>query len=34
MRALVLERTDEITLREIETAETLGSRDVRLAVRS
>ena len=34
MRALVLEKTNEITLRDIEIAETLGSRDVRIAVRN
>ena len=34
MRALVLERTNEITLRDIEIVEQLGSRDVRIAVRN
>ena len=34
MLALVLERTDEITLREIEIEETMGPRDVRIAVRN
>jgi D-xylulose reductase len=34
MRALVLERTNEIALRDIEIAETLGPRDVRIAVRN
>jgi D-xylulose reductase len=34
MRALVLEKTDEITLRDIDIAEFLGPRDVRIAVRN
>jgi len=34
MQALVLERTDEITLRDIEIDEHLGPRDVRIAVRN
>jgi D-xylulose reductase len=34
MRALVLEKTDEITLRDIEISESLGPRDVRIAVRN
>ena len=34
MRALVLEKTDEITLRDIEIAESLGPRDVRIAIRN
>ena len=34
MRALVLEKTDEITLRDIDIPETLGPRDVRVAVRN
>ena len=32
MRALVLEKTDKITLRDIVIAETLGPRDVRIAI--
>jgi D-xylulose reductase len=34
MRALVLEKTDQITLRDIDIPETLGPRDVRIAVRN
>jgi D-xylulose reductase len=34
MQALVLEKTDELSLRDIEIAETLGPRDVRIAVRN
>jgi D-xylulose reductase len=34
MRALVLEKTNEITLRDIEIAETFGPYDVRIAVRN
>jgi D-xylulose reductase len=32
MRALVLEKTDELSIRDIEIAETLGPRDVRIAI--
>jgi D-xylulose reductase len=34
MRALVLERIDELAIRDIEIAETLGPRDVRIAMRN
>ena len=34
MQALVLERTDELSLRDIEIEETMGPRDVRIAVRN
>jgi hypothetical protein len=34
MRARVLEKTNEIRLRDIEIAEMMGSRDVRIAVRN
>ena len=34
MRALVLEKTDQITLRDIDIPETLGPRDVRIAIRN
>jgi D-xylulose reductase len=34
MRALVLERADELSLREIEIGETMGPRDVRIAIRN
>jgi D-xylulose reductase len=34
MQALVLERTDELSLRDIEIQETMGPRDVRIAVRN
>ena len=34
MRALVLEKTDEITLRDIDISESLGPRDVRIAIRN
>jgi D-xylulose reductase len=34
MRALVLEKTDELSIRDVEIEETLGRRDVRIAVRN
>jgi len=34
MKAVVLEKTDELAIREIEIEETMGARDVRIAVRN
>jgi D-xylulose reductase len=34
MKALVLERKDELSLRDIPIEETLGPRDVRIALRT
>ena len=34
MKAVVLEKTDELAIREIEIEETMGTRDVRIAVRN